>query len=122
MQAGLEKFNLGKISKAIKGSSLPMKNVALSATAALSEGRTEYMQGVVDTYASALAKGKTADEAGEETWAWMRSEEALESFVGGLFGGYGMSAAGRAYKKLNANIRKHTGGTAVASMRVGFIL
>ena len=117
LQAGLERVGLKGITKAIN--KLPpsaKKNVVSHIWSGFGEGTTEYSQGIVDTYSQALAAGKTTDEAADEAVKYLTSDEALESFIGGVLGSGITVEAGRRLRKLNAAARKNTKDVAGASV------
>ena len=117
LQAGLERVGLKGITKAIN--KLPpsaKKNVVSHIWSGFGEGTTEYSQGIVDTYSQALAAGKTIDEAADEAVNYLTSDEALESFIGGVLGSGITVEAGRRLRKLNAAARKNTKDVAGASV------
>jgi hypothetical protein len=117
LQAGLERVGLKGITKAInKLPSSAKKNVVSHIWSGFGEGTTEYSQGIVDTYSQALAAGKSADEAADEAVKYLTSDEALESFIGGVLGSGITVEAGRRLRKLNAAARKNTKDVAGASV------
>ena len=58
------------------------------------EGATELFQSGVESYSKGLAGGKNAIEAGEDFFNTVFSEEGMESFLQGAFGGGVMTAGG----------------------------
>jgi hypothetical protein len=58
------------------------------------EGTTELFQSGVESYSKGLAGGKNAIEAGEDFFNTVFSEEGMESFLQGAFGGGVMTAGG----------------------------
>ena len=91
----LEKFGMDQITSAMLKKS-GKGFVATTMKAQLTEGGTEYLQGLVEKFNEGLGQQKSAKEAAQGVADYMFSEEAADQFFAGLIGGGTMSAGGQA--------------------------
>ena len=107
LAVGLEKIGIKGIGKYIGAKSFTAKGVAkLTSTAGGTggkEGLTEWGQGIIEQINSNLSKGDDKEEAIKKSWQWAKSEDALETFAQGFFGGTSFAAGGRTINRALRN-------------------
>jgi hypothetical protein len=92
---GLEKIGYKTMTKAIMAKAGNKKAISLLISG-LTEGGTEYFQGLTERLNKDLGQGMNAEEAAKDVANYMFTEEAWDQFFAGLIGGTGLSGGGMA--------------------------
>ena len=95
----LEKVGIRGIGRHIAAKSFTGRGAAQLVMTGGKEGLTEWLQGGVEQVNTGIAKGDDEEKILEDTWEWMKSDDALESFAQGFVGGGGMAAGGRIIRR-----------------------
>lgn len=90
---GLEKIGYKGMTKAIMAKTGNKKAISLL-IGGLTEGGTEYFQGLTERLNKDLGQGMNPEEAAKDVANYMFTEEAWDQFFAGLIGGTGLSSGG----------------------------
>ena len=99
LAVALEKVGIRGIGKYVAAKSFTGKGAAQLVMTGGKEGLTEWLQGGVEQVNTGIAKGDDEEKILEDTWEWMKSDDALESFAQGFVGGGGVAAGGRIIRR-----------------------
>ena len=110
---GLEKIGIKGIGKYVASKTFAGKGAATLMMTGNKEGLTEWFQGGVEQVNIGSGRGDSKEDILKNTWDWMTSEDALETYLQGFVGGTGMAGGGRVIQtalrdnKANIKVNEH---------------